>query len=100
MKLSHGFTRSTSPIITLVAMSAEPLYASREPKAAHLLYFITTENVFVETKRKLVDECDLWAIISLPGGVFSIAGAEVKTNLLFSPRGASPRRFGTPDLPM
>ena len=47
------------------------------------LLFRTNESAFVETKRKLVDECDLWAIISLPGGVFSTAGAGVKTNLLF-----------------
>ena len=30
--------------------------------------FRKDEDAFVETKRKLVDECDLWAIISLPGG--------------------------------
>ncbi len=42
--------------------------------------FRRDEGAFVETKRKLVDECDLWAIISLPGGVFSGAGAGVKTN--------------------
>ncbi len=35
------------------------------------LLFRTNESSFVETKRKLVDECDLWAIVSLPGGVFS-----------------------------
>lgn len=43
------------------------------------LLFRTNESAFVETKRKLVDECDLWAVVSLPGGVFSTAG--VKTNL-------------------
>ena len=37
--------------------------------------------------RTLVDECDLWAILSLPGGVFSTAGAGVKTNLLFFTKG-------------
>ena len=51
------------------------------------LLFRTNESSFVETKRKLVDECDLWAIISLPGGVFSAAGAGVKTNLLFFTKG-------------
>jgi type I restriction enzyme M protein len=51
------------------------------------LLFRTTESSFVETKRKLVDECDLWAIVSLPGGVFSAAGAGVKTNLLFFTKG-------------
>ena len=51
------------------------------------LLFRTNESAFVETKRKLVDECDLWAILSLPGGVFSTAGAGVKTNLLFFTKG-------------
>jgi type I restriction-modification system DNA methylase subunit len=37
------------------------------------LLFRTNGSAFVETKRKLLDECDLWAIVSLPGGVFSIA---------------------------
>ena len=41
------------------------------------------EDAFVDTKRKPVDECDLWAIVSLPGSVFSGAGAAVKTNLLY-----------------
>lgn len=51
------------------------------------LLFRTNESSFVESKRKLVDECDLWAIVSLPGGVFSTAGAGVKTNLLFFTKG-------------
>jgi type I restriction enzyme M protein len=50
--------------------------------------FRKDEDAFVETKRKLVDECDLWAIISLPGGVFSGAGAAVKTNLMFFTKGS------------
>ena len=51
------------------------------------LLFRTNESAFVETKRKLLDECDLWCIVSLPGGVFSTAGAGVKTNLLFMTKG-------------
>lgn len=51
------------------------------------LLFRTTENAFVQTKRKLLDECDLWCIVSLPGGVFTQAGAGVKTNLLFFNKG-------------
>jgi type I restriction enzyme M protein len=47
------------------------------------LLFRNNESSFVETKRKLLDECDLWCIVSLPGGVFTAAGAGVKTNLLF-----------------
>ncbi len=51
------------------------------------LLFRTNESAFVETKRKLLNECDLWCIVSLPGGVFSTAGAGVKTNLLFFTKG-------------
>ena len=47
------------------------------------MLFRNNESAFVETKRKLADECALWAVLSLPGGVFSTAGAGVKTNLLF-----------------
>ena len=53
------------------------------------LLFRTNENAFVQTKRKLLDECDLWCVISLPGGVFNQAGAGVKTNLLFFNKGKS-----------
>lgn len=49
--------------------------------------FRTNESGFVQTKRKLLEECDLWCIISLPGGVFSSAGAGVKTNLAFFTKG-------------
>lgn len=51
------------------------------------LLFRTNENAFVQTKRWLLDECDLYCIVSLPGGVFSQAGAGVKTNLLFFNKG-------------
>ena len=53
----------------------------------------TNESAFVETKRKLLDECDLWCVVSLPGGVFSTAGAGVKTNLLFFTRGQRTERI-------
>lgn len=57
------------------------------------LLFRTNESAFVDTKRKLVDECDLWAILSLPGGVFSAAGAGVKTNLMFFTKGKKTERI-------
>lgn len=62
------------------------------------LLFRTNEAAFVETKRKLLDECELWAIVSLPGGVFSTAGAGVKTNLLFFTRGRKTERIWYYDL--
>jgi type I restriction enzyme M protein len=62
------------------------------------LLFRTNESAFVETKRKLLDECDLWAVVSLPGGVFSTAGAGVKTNLLFFTKGKKTTRIWYYDL--
>ena len=62
------------------------------------LLFRTNESAFVETKRKLVDECNLWAIVSLPGGVFSTAGAGVKTNLLFFTKGKKTEKIWYYDL--
>jgi len=62
------------------------------------LLFRANESAFVETKRKLVDECDLWAIVSLPGGVFSTAGAGVKTNLLFFTKGKKTEKIWYYDL--
>lgn len=62
------------------------------------LLFRTNESAFVETKRKLLDECDLWAVVSLPGGVFSTAGAGVKTNLLFFTKGRKTSRIWYYDL--
>ncbi len=51
------------------------------------LLFRTNEKAFVQTKRKLLDECDLQRVVSLPPGVFTQAGAGVKTNLLFFTKG-------------
>jgi len=60
--------------------------------------FRKDEDAFVETKRKLVDECSLWAIVALPGGVFSSAGAAVKTNLLFFSKGTKTSKIWYYDL--
>jgi type I restriction enzyme M protein len=60
--------------------------------------FRTNETAFVQTKRKLLDDCDLWCILSLPGGVFTAAGAGVKTNLLFFTRGGPTERIWYYDL--
>ncbi|CAG0980748.1 MAG: type I restriction-modification system subunit M N-terminal domain-containing protein [Candidatus Methanoperedens sp.] len=46
--------------------------------------FHTKTAAYQQTKRKLLDECDLWCVMSLPQGVFVNAGAGVKTDLLFS----------------
>lgn len=60
--------------------------------------FKTGETAFVQTKRKLLDDCDLWCIVSLPGGVFTAAGAGVKTNLLFFTKGKSTENIWYYDL--
>jgi type I restriction enzyme M protein len=50
------------------------------------------------TKRKLLEEFDLWCILSLPAGVFTQAGAGVKTNLLFFKSGGPTERIWYYDL--
>jgi len=52
----------------------------------------------VKTKRKLLEECDVYCIVSLPGGVFSSAGAGVKTNLVFFTKGQPTERIWYYDL--
>ena len=49
--------------------------------------FRTNETAFVQTKRKLLDDCNLWCIVSLPAGTFAAAGGGVKANILFFTRG-------------
>jgi len=58
----------------------------------------TNEDGFVRTKRKLLDESDVWCIVSLPGGAFTGAGAGVKTNLVFFNRGRRTERIWYYDL--
>jgi len=60
--------------------------------------FRTNETSFVQTKRKLLDECDLWCIVSLPPGTFSQAGGGVKANLLFFTKGKPTERIWYYDL--
>jgi len=60
--------------------------------------FRTNETAFAQTKRKLLDECDLWCIVSLPSGAFVNAGAGAKTNLLFFTRGKPTERIWYFDL--
>ncbi|HEY6188271.1 MAG TPA: N-6 DNA methylase, partial [Pyrinomonadaceae bacterium] len=60
--------------------------------------FRTNETAFVQTKRKLLDDCDLWCILSLAGGVFTAAGAGVKTNLLFFTKGKQTEKIWYYDL--
>jgi type I restriction enzyme M protein len=60
--------------------------------------FRTNETAFVQTKRKLLDDCDVYCIVSLPGGVFTAAGAGVKTNLLFFEKGKKTEKIWYYDL--
>ena len=54
--------------------------------------FHTKTAAYKQTKRKLLDECNLWCVISLPQGVFVNAGAGVKTDLLFFTKGRATER--------
>jgi type I restriction enzyme M protein len=60
--------------------------------------FRVDAEAFVQTKRKLLEECDVYCIVSLPGGVFSSAGAGVKTNLVFFDKGKQTERIWYYDL--
>jgi len=60
--------------------------------------FRVNETAYVQTKRKLLDDCDLWCIVSLPSGVFTSAGAGVKTNLLFFTKGSPTQNIWYYDL--
>jgi type I restriction enzyme M protein len=60
--------------------------------------FHTKTAAFRQTKRKLLSECDLWAVVSLPGNVFVNAGAGSKTNLLFFDKGRETTRVWYYDL--
>lgn len=51
------------------------------------IMFRINEQAFVQTKRKLLDDCDLWCVVSLPAGTFVAAGASAKTDLLFFTKG-------------
>jgi type I restriction enzyme M protein len=62
------------------------------------ILFRTNETAFVQSKRKLLDDCDLWCIVSLPGGVFTAAGAGVKANLLFFTKGQPTEKIWYYDL--
>ncbi len=54
--------------------------------------FHTKTTAYRQTKRKLLDECDLWCVVSLPPGVFVNAGAGAKTDLLFFTKGEATKR--------
>ena len=60
--------------------------------------FRTNEEAYTKTKKKLLEECDLWCVVSFPGGVFTAAGAGVKTNLLFFTRGRPTEKIWYYDL--
>jgi type I restriction enzyme M protein len=60
--------------------------------------FRTNESAFVQTKRKLLDDCDLYCVISLPGGVFTATGAGVKTNVLLFDKGKRTQKIWYYDL--
>lgn len=54
--------------------------------------FHTKTAAYLQTKRKLLDESDLWCVISLPQGVFVNAGSGSKTDLLFFTKGRRTER--------
>lgn len=62
------------------------------------LLFRTSESTFVDVKRKLTNECNLWCVVSLPANVFVTAGTSVKTNILFFRKGEKTKKIWYYDL--
>lgn len=62
------------------------------------LLFRVNDRAFAKTKQKLLEECEVWCIVSLPAGVFLSAGAGVKTNLVFFTKGRPTERIWYFDL--
>lgn len=95
----YAFETSSTQVLFVQDIIAQ---LSKEGTCAIVLdegfLFRTNESAFVETKRKLVDECNVWAIISMPGGVFSTAGAGVKTYLVFFTKGKKTEKIWYYDL--
>lgn len=60
--------------------------------------FRTNETAFVQSKRKLLEDNNLWCVLSLPAGVFSAAGAGVKANVLFFTKGERTQKIWYCDL--
>lgn len=57
------------------------------------LLFRKNDKAFVKTKQKLLEECNVWCIVSLPAGVFLSAGAGVKTDLVFFIKGRTTEKI-------
>ena len=51
------------------------------------------ESAFLKTRRKLLEECDVYCIVSLAPGVFTTAGSGVKTNVLFFKKGKPTKKI-------
>ncbi|ALB39434.1 hypothetical protein AA650_02220 [Anabaena sp. WA102] len=62
------------------------------------ILFRTNETAFVSTKRNLLENCNLWCIISLPAGTFVAAGGGVKANILFFTKGETTEKIWYYDL--
>ncbi len=60
--------------------------------------FRTHETAFVQTRRKLLDDCSVWCIVSFARLDFHRRGGGVKTNLLFFAKGEPAQGFWYYDL--
>ncbi len=60
--------------------------------------FRVDQMAFIQTKRKLLDECEVRCVVSLPAGVFTAAGAGVKTDLVFFTKGQQTKKIWYFDL--
>jgi type I restriction enzyme M protein len=57
--------------------------------------FRTNESAFLQTKRKLLDDCDLWCIVTLPGASSRTPARASKQTSSSSPKAGRPKASGT-----
>ena len=56
-------------------------------------FLSNTDNASVALRKQLLEECNLFAVLDLPGGAF--LGTGVKTVVLFLRKANAQREFGT-----
>ena len=59
-------------------------------------FLSNTDNASIALRKQLLEECNLFAILDLPGGAF--LGTGVKTVVLFFEKGKPTKNFGTTNL--
>ena len=61
---------------------------TRKPRAVMDDMMFYLEDIKYELRKRLLDDCDVHAVVRLPAGVFAPYAETVKTNLVFFTKGS------------